>query len=92
VTNHVARVREELARYEHLVLEFDVEPDGDGAVLVIGLKQRHDGARAYRAAIHPRDIEHAQFAWTFQRFLYDCIHDYMAELFTRNPQQRGGTQ
>jgi hypothetical protein len=37
---------------------------------------------------HARDLEHPQFAWTFQRYLYDCMHDYLVEMFVRTPQSR----
>ena len=33
-------------------------------------------------------VESSQFAWSFQRYLYDCLHDYMVELFSRTPQSR----
>ena len=46
------------------------------------------GAHTYVAPIHPRDIEHPQFPWTFQRYLYDCLHDYVVELFLHTPQSR----
>jgi hypothetical protein len=39
----------------------------------------------YRITLNERDIENSQFPWTFQRLLYDCLHDYVVELFTRNP-------
>ena len=42
----------------------------------------------YYAPIHARDIEHPQFAWTFQRYLYDCMHDYLVEMFVQTPQNR----
>jgi hypothetical protein len=29
-----------------------------------------------------------QFEWTFQRHLYDCLHDYFIEMFTRTPQMK----
>jgi hypothetical protein len=88
--SHLDKVRLEVARYEHLVLVFDVRESSGGAPdLVIGLKSPVDGVGEYVAPVHPRDIDHPQFEWTFQRYLYDCIYDYMAELFTRNPQQLG---
>ena len=31
---------------------------------------------------------HPQFPWTFQRYLYDCMHDYLVEMFLRTPQNR----
>lgn len=87
------KVRFEVARYEHLLLVFDVRESSTGTPeLVIGLKSPVEGAGEYVAPVHPRDIEHPQFEWTFQRYLYDCIHDYMAELFTRNPQELGRAQ
>ncbi|MBN9656805.1 MAG: hypothetical protein J0H49_01425 [Acidobacteria bacterium] len=85
----IERVRQELARYQHLLLLFEAEPDSAGGVeLVIRLKTEVPGAHVYRAPIHPRDIEHAQFPWTFQKYLYDCLHDYLCEMFVTNPQER----
>lgn len=83
----IDRVRTELARYEHLLLDFDAEETPSGVELVIRLKADVPGAHVYRAPVHPRDIAHAQFPWTFQKYLYDCLHDYLCEMFTRNPQQ-----
>jgi hypothetical protein len=40
------------------------------------------------APLHARDLAHPQFPWTFQKFLYDCLHDYMIELFIRTPTNR----
>jgi hypothetical protein len=42
----------------------------------------------YYAPVHARDIDHPQFAWTFQRYLYDCMHDYLVEMFLHTPQVR----
>jgi len=90
---HLDRVRLEAARYEHLLFAFSVHESPAGTPeLVIRLKTPLEGVADYTAPVHPRDIDHPQFAWTFQRYLYDCIHDYMAELFTRNPQQTGDAQ
>ena len=30
----------------------------------------------------------APFPWTFQRQLYDCLHDYIIEMFSCNPQRK----
>jgi hypothetical protein len=38
--------------------------------------------------LQAREIEHPQFPWSFQRQLYDCLHDYVIEMFVRNPQRR----
>ncbi len=82
------KVRSELARYEHMLLDFDAEQTASGVELIIRLRTPVDGAHVYRAPLHPRDIAHPQFPWTFQRYLYDCMHDYLCELFVRNPQER----
>lgn len=81
------RVQSELARYQHLLLAFSAESTAAGIELVIELKQPVEGAHVYRAPLHARDVDHPQFPWTFQKLLYDCLHDYLCELFTRNPQQ-----
>ena len=49
---------------------------------------RRSGLHTYYAPVHARDIEHPQFAWTFQRYLYDCMHDYLVEMFVDTPQSR----
>ena len=59
-----------------------------GVDLLISLKEEVSGAHTYVAPIHPRDIEHPQFPWTFQRYLYDCLHDFVVELFLHTPQSR----
>lgn len=84
------RVKNELEKYEHLLMEFSVEETGGGGVeLIIRLKNEVAGAHVYRAPVHERDAEHPQFEWTFQKYLYDCLHDYLCEMFTRNPQELG---
>lgn len=80
------KVRVEMARYEHALLAFAAEEGDHGVELVISLKEPRAGLHTYRAPLHPRDIAHPQFPWTFQRFLYDCMHDYLVELFQRTPQ------
>jgi hypothetical protein len=85
----------EIDRYEHLLLDFSAEETAQGVNLMIRLKQPVPGAHVYVAPIHARDLQHPQFTWTFQRYLYDCLHDYLCEMFTRNPQQMnqaGGEQ
>ena len=79
----------ELRRYDHVLMNFGARPTDDGGVeLLISLKEDVSGAHTYVAPIHPRDIEHPQFPWTFQRYLYDCLHDYVVELFLHTPQSR----
>lgn len=83
------KVEHEISRYEHTLLKFSAREKKDGSVeLVIELKEPAPGVHTYFAPIHPRDIENPQFPWTFQRYLYDCLHDYLVELFVRTPQSR----
>ena len=84
----LAKVRAELARYEHALVDFSAREKNGAIELVIELKNRDLGLHTYYAPLHPRDIEHTQFPWTLQRYLYDCLHDYLVEMFVRTPQSR----
>jgi hypothetical protein len=86
------KVLAETARYEHALLEFSAREHKQSIELVIRLKDESLGLHTYYAPVHPRDIEHAQFPWTFQRYLYDCMHDYLVEMFVRTPQMRDRSQ
>jgi hypothetical protein len=78
----------ETRRYEHALLDFSARDRNGSVELVIALKNPAPGLHTYYAPVHARDIEHPQFPWTFQRYLYDCMHDYLVELFIRTPQVR----
>jgi hypothetical protein len=80
------KVRGELARYEHPLFGFDARPAADGIEVEIHLKPAGVDVRRYVFLMRQREIDHPQFPWTFQRQLYDCLHDYVIEMFTRNPQ------
>ena len=82
------KVEAELRRYDHALVDFSAREKDGGVELVIEVKNRDLGLHTYYAPIHPRDIEHSQFPWTFQRYLYDCLHDYLVEMFIRTPQSR----
>ena len=82
------RVLAETARYEHALLAFSAREHNGGIELVITLKDPPPGTHTYYAPLHPRDIANPQFPWTFQRYLYDCMHDYLVEMFVRTPQSR----
>lgn len=81
----IERVREQLARYEHPFFDFEAREKGDAVEMVIRSKVSNVLSPEYRIDLNQRDIENSQFPWTFQRLLYDCLHDYVVELFTRNP-------
>ena len=82
------KVEAELRRYEHALLDFSAREHNGSIELVIEMKNRDLGLHTYYAPIHPRDIENTQFPWTLQRYLYDCMHDYLVEMFVETPQNR----
>jgi hypothetical protein len=82
------KVQAEIARYDHALLRFSAREQRGAIELVIELKQPVLEMHTYYAPLHARDIEHPQFPWTFQRYLYDCMHDYLVEMFLRTPQSR----
>lgn len=89
MTNELAgRVRHELARYEHPLSDFEAQPARDGVEIRIRYTVPGMEFSNYAFCLEPREIENSQFAWTFQKQLYDCLHDYVIEMFIRNPQRQ----
>ena len=86
------RVKHELAKYEHPLVEFSAEQGTLGVELRMRVKGGIEGIHVYSAPIHERDAASTQFEWQFQRYLYDCLHDYLVEMFTLNPQKRDSAQ
>jgi hypothetical protein len=84
------KVEAEIARYEHMLLKFSAREQNGSIELVIELREPRPGVHIYYAPLHARDVEHPQFPWTFQRYLYDCLHDYLVEMFVHTPQSREG--
>lgn len=82
------RVLAQLRLYEHPLLDFAAREKGDAVEVVIKLKNPHVPVHTYYFELHPRDLDNPQFEWQFQRQLYDCLHDYLIEMFTRTPQNR----
>ncbi|HTQ85402.1 MAG TPA: hypothetical protein VMI93_04265 [Candidatus Solibacter sp.] len=85
---NLEKVRAELARYEHPLFSFGAREAGEAVEVLIEFRASEPAVHTYIYPLHARDIEQAQFPWTFQRQLYDCLHDYVVEMFTRNPQCR----
>jgi hypothetical protein len=83
------KVRGELARYEHPLFDFAAQPCDVGVEVQIRFKPPEPDLEMYTFQLRPRQIEHAQFPWSFQKQLYDCLHDYVIEMFTCNPQRQG---
>ena len=80
------KAQAEAAHYQHPLFEITAREQGGSIELVIRAKDRTRGVHTYYAPIHAHDIEHSQFPWTFQRYLYDCLHDYVVEMFVSTPQ------
>jgi hypothetical protein len=82
------RVLAELARYEHPLLAFSARAKGEGVEIIIEFREPRVPVHTYVFELHPRDLDNPQFEWQFQRQLYDCLHDYLIEMFIRTPQDR----
>ncbi|MGA6980808.1 MAG: hypothetical protein WCC95_02180 [Candidatus Sulfotelmatobacter sp.] len=82
------RVLAQLKLYEHPVLNFSARTKGEGVELIIQFKDTSIPVHTYYLDLHPRDLDDPQFEWSFQRLLYDGLHDYFVEMFTRTPQDR----
>ncbi len=82
------RVLAQLALYEHPLLNFSARAKGEGVELIIEFKDASVPVHTYYVDLHPRDLDHSQFEWSFQRLLYDALHDYFMEMFIRTPQDR----
>ena len=74
------------------MLDFDARSKAEGVEVIITFKNPSVPVHTYYFELHPRDLDHPQFEWSFQRQLYDCLHDYLVEMFIRTPQDRADRQ
>jgi len=86
------RVLDQLRLYEHPLLSFSARPKGEGVEVIIQFKDSSIPVHTYYFDLHPRDLDDPQFEWSFQRQLYDALHDYFVEMFIRTPQDRADRQ
>jgi hypothetical protein len=86
--NRLDRVQAQLLLYEHPLLNFSARAKGEGVEIIIQFKDAYIPIHTYYFDLHPRDLDHPQFEWSFQRQLYDALHDYFCEMFIRTPQDR----
>jgi hypothetical protein len=84
----LGKVVAHLRLYDHPLLAFSAREDGGAIEILIDLKNSTVPVHTYVLKIHPRDLDHQQFAWHLQHQLYDGLHDYFIEMFTRTPQDR----
>ena len=86
----LSKVLDHLRLYDHPLLSFSARETNGAIEVLINLKHAAVAAHTYVFPIHPRDLDSPQFAWQLQRQLYDALHDYFIEMFTRTPQSRAG--
>jgi len=86
--SRLQRVLDQLALYEHPLLRFSARAAGDAVEVNIDFKDPNVKVHTYSALLHPRDLDHPNFEWSFQRQLYDFLHDYFVEMFLRTPQDK----
>jgi hypothetical protein len=91
-TSRTDRVLAQLALYEHPLLNFSARAKGEGVEVSIKFKDESVPVHIYQFDLHPRDLDDPQFEWSFQRQLYDALHDYFVEMFIRTPQDRAERQ
>ena len=82
---HLQRVLDEIQKYEHPFFDFTAREKDDGVELSIRSKIPNVLSPEYRITFSARDLSSGQFPWTFQKLLYDCLTDYVVELFTKSP-------
>jgi hypothetical protein len=80
------KVRAHLDLYDHPLLAFSARENHGSIEVLIDLKNSTVPVHTYVLPIHARDLDHPQFTWHLQRQLYDGLHDYFIEMFTRTPQ------
>ena len=86
------RVLAQLRLYEHPLLNFSARAKGEAVEVIITFKDESIPVHTYYFDLHPRDLDDPQFEWSFQRQLFDALHDYFVEMFIRTPQDRADRQ
>ena len=82
----LAKVLDHLRLYVHPLLTFSARETNGLIEILIDLKNSTVPVHQYVLPIHPRDLDHPQFAWHLQRQIYDGLHDYFIEMFIGTPQ------
>jgi hypothetical protein len=82
------QVLQELARYEHPIFDWTAESSERGVLVTVVLKDPSIYEAPYKFYLTVRELEANAFAWDFQRQLYNYLHDYLIEMFSRSPQIR----
>lgn len=83
---YLEKVIRELARYEHPLFEWEAVTISRGIQVVVRVKVPDSNIEPYSFVLTPRELEARAFQWDFQRLIYNYLHDYLVEMFTRSPQ------
>jgi hypothetical protein len=83
--DHLEKVKRELTRYEHPLFDWNASSSATGVEVTIYLKQQGIHNDPYKFSLIAREIDAPAFQWDFQRQLYNYLHDYLVEMFTRSP-------
>lgn len=83
---YLEQVERELSRYEHPLFMWEAREADRGIEVTVKLKYEGIHDDPYRFYLTPRELEARAFAWDFQRQIYNYLHDYLVEMFTRSPQ------
>ncbi len=84
----IEKVQAEIARYEHPLFVFAARSAAEGVEVEIRYSPPEPQIHLYVFLLRAREIESKQFPWIFQKQLYDCLHDFIVEMFTNNPQRQ----
>ena len=84
-SERLEKVRRELSRYEHPLFDWNAAASASGVEVTVNLKQHGIHNDPYRFSLVAREIDAPAFQWDFQRQLYNYLHDYLVEMFTRSP-------
>jgi hypothetical protein len=87
-SEYLQKVTDELARYEHPLFMWQARQSERGIEVIVELKYSGIHEDPYRFTLTPRELEARAFSWDFQRQLYNYLHDYLVEMFTRSPHIR----
>jgi hypothetical protein len=88
IQEYLQKVERELSRYEHPLFTWKAHPKEPGIEVIVRLKTEGIHDAPYKFYLAPREICANAFEWDFQRQLYNYLHDYLVEMFTRSPHIR----
>lgn len=84
---NVEKIRAELEHYEHPLFDFEAEAAAGGVAVTVSIKPELSvSVHQYHFFVSDREMATQKFAWDFQRQLFNYLHDYLVEMFTRTPQ------